>query len=169
MDRIGESDTGIRTMTSSLFKAFPIDLERENLNVALDRRKKKLAEAAVEYTLHALGIFGLQACLCYTVSCWYPREIDRHASLSFACGPDHSILSLPPRGARARYGSYKPRSNVASICLRNILQYLLLEKETFPPHCFRFAFVHTPPSGRSNARWFMQIHTPDQYQISLFR
>jgi hypothetical protein len=167
-----------------------------------------------------LGIFGLQACLCYTVSCKYPHEIDRHASmslfvwlvadgwcwfvlrekycwlvaggwfvmrekycwlvakrtgrLSFAeicvhAYSDHSILSLPTRGARARYGSYKPRSNVASICLRNILQYLLLEKETFPPHCFRFAFVHTPPSGRSNARWFMQIHTPDQYQISLFR
>jgi hypothetical protein len=73
---------GIRTMTSSLFKAFLIDLERQNLNVALDRRKKKLAEAAAEYTLHAWAFFGLQACLCYTVSCKYPHEIDRHASRS---------------------------------------------------------------------------------------
>lgn len=88
-----------------------------------------------------LGIFGLQACLCYTVSCWYPREIDRHASLSFACGPDHSILSLPPRGARARYGSYKPRSNVASICLRNILQLIFTSRKgNIPTALFPFRF-----------------------------
>ena len=54
---------------------------RENLNVALDRRKIEEA-VAIASNSTCLGILG---CKPMAISCLSPREIDRHASMLRSC------------------------------------------------------------------------------------